>query len=193
MLALSWKQPRALLLAGTVCKEGDDSVLQKMQSFLKKDKKGQAIMELGLGLILVSGLMFAIFDFSLIIRTKTETMMMARNGVRYLVMQGVDVESSSNNKYLGNQAAKVLKAVYNRNHQYDASNRFVRLPQDGIEVKNIEGRNPEPIRDGNTGRNPVYVKVCEEVRPISTSMFNKPVRICSEYAGFHSSQWHPEK
>lgn len=89
-------------------------MFQKFQKVLEekeKDKKGQAIIELAFGTMMVGALLMAIFDFALIVQTKTETMMMARNGVRYMIMQGVSPTSSAKNQEISQKTEGAIKGI----------------------------------------------------------------------------------
>ena len=161
-------------------------MFQKFQKVLEekeKDKKGQAIIELAFGTMMVGTLLMAIFDFALIVQTKTETMMMARNGVRYMIMQGVSPTSSAKNQEISQKTEGAIKGIYIMNHNTAESKRLVRLGD--VKVENT--KHPVPIKNSATGQNPVFVEVCEVVSPIG-STFTGPVKICSAYGGFHSSQ-----
>lgn len=142
-------------------------------------------MELAFGMILISALLLVIFDFALIIQTKTETMMMARNGVRYLVMQGIDIDNAQHNVQITEQTKKTISGLYKLNHNTRASQEVTQLGE--VTVENITGTGTA-IKDGTTGANAVSVKVCEVIHPLSR-VFGKNVEICSSYAGFHSSQY----
>ena len=165
-------------------------MLQKIERLIKKkrhDKKGQAIIELALGTVLVSGLMMAIFDFALIIQSKTETMMMARNGVRYLIMQGIDVHNSVHNQDLARKTEATIRGLYDLNHGTRLARKYVYMTQGDVVVENTP--NPQPIMTRSTGKNPVHAKVCENVKTLSSTFSGKSVKVCSEYAGYHSGQF----
>lgn len=161
-------------------------MMQKICNLIKKkrkDKKGQAIIELAFGTMLVSAMLMVIFDFALVIQTKTETMMMARNGARLLIMKGVSHTNPATNKANEKIVESHLNGLYQMYHNNGFARSFVRLTN--VKVKNPT--NPKPIKDGNTGQNPVYAEVCEEVTPIGKTFYGN-IQICSAYTGYHSSQ-----
>lgn len=161
-------------------------MMQKICNLIKKkrkDKKGQAIIELAFGTMLVSAMLMVVFDFALIIQTKTETMMMARNGARLLIMQGISPTNPAKNTANEKKVESHLKGLYQMYHNNSFSRSLVRLTS--VEVKNPPS--PMPIRDANTGKNPVYAEVCEVVSPIGKTFYGD-IKICSAYTGYHSSQ-----
>ena len=158
-------------------------MLQKISRLAKKgkdNKKGQAVIELAFGTMLIGALLTTIFDFSLIIQTKTETMMMARNGIRYMVLEGVSTNKSENETNR-QKAKRAVMGLFNINH--GNGSRFVTLSK----VEPMQPPNPVPVKNAATGQNPVYIIVCETVHPIGPILRGN-IDICSSYAGYHSSQ-----
>lgn len=163
-------------------------MIQRIQRFLKKrrNKKGQCVFELALGFIMISALMFGIFDLSLVIRAKTETATMARNGVRYLIMQGIDVTNPSHNEALAKKTEQTIQGLFELNHPEASYGKgFIRKGR--VTVQNT--RDPKPIMTRSTGANAVYVQVCEVVFPVGNTFSKGGIEICSEYTGFHSGQF----
>ena len=166
-------------------------MMQKISDLIKKkrkDKKGQAIIELAFGTMLVAAMLMVIFDFALIVQTKTETMMMARNGVRYVIMRGLDVRNPSHNDVIAKQTESTIRGLYQLNHTNGFAQSLVRLST--LKVRNTE--RPEPIKDAATGKNPVFAQVCEQITPIGYTFYGN-IEICSAYTGYHSSQYQANK
>lgn len=155
--------------------------LQKMEKSLK-NKKGQGIMELAIGMTLLAGLFLFIFDAALAIQTKTETMMMARNGVRYMLISGLGTNAQNEN--VKKNVENSIHGLYNLNHLTAESQKSVKLST----ITVINTKEPQPIKNSTTGSNPVYVEVCEVIHPISNVMVGDQ-QICSSYMGYHSSQY----
>lgn len=154
--------------------------LQCLASLKRKDKKGQAIIELAFGTMLVGALLTTMFDFSLVITSKTETLMMARNGVRYMIMQGLSTNQNENEANRV-KTESAVKGIYDLNHA--RRSKYVSLTK----VEALQPKNPTLIKNSQTGQNPVYVEVCEGVHPIGP-ILRGTINVCSAYSGFHSSQ-----
>ena len=167
-------------------------MFQKLQAILKKhrhDKKGQSVIELGIGLMLTAVLLTVMFDFALIIQTKTETMMIARNATRWMLLQGINQTNPNINASIANQAKTYMRKLYTYNHSTTASQKVVSWSDSDSKVINTPGT-PNPIKNSNAGKNPVYAQACEIVHPMTISVFKKSsIKICSSYTGSHSSQY----
>lgn len=152
-------------------------------SKIRKNKKGQAVIELALGLLMMATFIVFIFDAAMVIQAKSESMTLARNGVRLLVMQGVSSNNSKNNAKV-EQVKKNIQGLYNANHP-DGTGRFITLKPDGIKV---ESKYYSAIRSASMGENPVFVEVCLQAHPLSSEIFGVSPTLCSAYMGSHSSQ-----
>ena len=165
-------------------------MFQKIQDVLKKqkhDKKGQSVIELAVGLMLTMVLLTVMFDFAVIIQTKTETMMIARNAVRRVLIKGISPTDGNKNVQNANEAKALMRSLYAQNHFTSGSQKFVSWDEVDSKVYNTPHANT--IKNGNTGKNPVYAEACEVTHPMTLSVFRKRgIKICSSYTGSHSSQ-----
>ena len=156
---------------------------------LFKNKKGQAAIELGFGMMLIAGLMFYIFDIGVIMQAKAESLMMARNGVRYVIINGISRNQEDNVK-VQQQAVKHIENLYYQMHNTPESQKAISLPPSSIRVENT--RTATDIKNDNTASNPVLVEVCLQAHPMG-SIAQKTSKIGSAYVGYHSSTFDKKK
>ena len=167
-------------------KEGEKQMLQKIYKAIsdcRRNRKGQAVIELAFGLLLIYPLMMTLFDFSLIVRTKIETMTMARNAVRLIILEGASREKNQKEEQDGVQ---MMIKMFRANHDGQDKTKFVSVSsQEDFYVKSDPGAGI--MKNGETGKDSVFAKACITVHPMGPIVRNN-MRICSGYKGYHSSQ-----